>query len=169
MVVVNSSPLIYLTRIGKLGKLIDLFKRITIAESVFAEVVDKGEKLSRPEPIQIRGLMRQNKILVKRADKNKVVEAVARGIHEGEAESLILAKSSGDALVVDDKSAYTYATILGVRGMRTMAVMMLMLKEKVISLTDYRDNLRKLSSSGFWLTADVHEKAIEEGEKIARQ
>jgi len=169
LVVLNSTPLIYLAKIGKLEKLIERFKTITIAESVFAEVVEKGGKLSRPESVLLRKLVDGKKIIVKKVETFERAETIIKGIHDGEAQSLALARSSGDILVVDDKAAYNYATILGVKCLHSIRVMFMMLREGVISLSDFKENLRKLSSSGFWLTTDIYDRVMVEAERISKE
>jgi len=42
-----------------------------------------------------------------------------------------------------------------------------LLKEGLIDLSQFRTNLRDLSRKGFWLTADVCDRVIQEAERIS--
>ncbi len=44
MIILDSSPLIHLTKIGKIDYLINLFDFIIISKAVYKEVIIKGEK-----------------------------------------------------------------------------------------------------------------------------
>ncbi|MHA1386570.1 MAG: DUF3368 domain-containing protein, partial [Candidatus Helarchaeota archaeon] len=62
MVISNSSPLIHLTRLGKIQYLFKLVKNITIPKAVFDEVVVKGKSKHFSEAFTIENYIKEEKI-----------------------------------------------------------------------------------------------------------
>jgi hypothetical protein len=165
MVVFNSSPLIYLARIGKLPKVLKAFRGLTIPQHVYAEVVEEGQRLGKPEAALVHRFVREGKIVVTEAGK----VPIPRGLSAGEMAAIDLAKKLGEELVVDDRPAYEYARSFGVEAWRTVRVLLLLLRERKVHLPEYKANLARLSAAGFWLTSDVFAEALEEAEGMRRQ
>ena len=64
MVISNSSPLIHLTRLGKISYLFKLVKHINIPKAVFDEVVVKGKLKNYSEAFTIERFVKEEKIIV---------------------------------------------------------------------------------------------------------
>lgn len=163
MVVANCSPLIYLARISKIGRVIDEMGPLTVPESVYTEVVLAGKGLRKPESDALERLAEERKVLI---GKTARVAKPPRGLHAGEMESIALAKQMDDLLLVDDEVAIRYGEIMNVRCLRTIGVLLLLLSRKRIALSDFTANLERLISSGFWLTADVYAEALREARSL---
>ena len=67
-VVSNSTPLIYLAKIGKLDLLKVLFGEILIPKEVWAEVVEKGKSLGQKDAYAVENAVAQGWIKVVAAD-----------------------------------------------------------------------------------------------------
>jgi len=161
----NSTPLIYLVKLGKLNLVIRMFGRILIPETVYREVVVRGGERGYPEAQAVQALIESGEVEVKPA--KPVSDSLKLGIHRGEAEAISLALELGLPLLVDDKPAYLVARALGVRVVRTVRLLLDLLEEGLIDLSQFRTNLRNLSREGFWLTADVYDRVIQEAERIS--
>jgi len=159
LVVINATPLIFLARIGKLRKVVEYFGQAVIPEAVYDEVVRRGMALGKPEADLVEELISDGRV---RVEKVKKAMGEVKGAHSGEAEALSLAKERGDALIVDDRAAYEYARMMGIKALRSVRVMLNLLKDKRLTLNDLEENLLRLSRSGFWLTADVYARIVEE-------
>lgn len=164
MVVVNSTPLLYLTKIGKLRKIIEHFGLIVIPEAVYDEIVRRGMALGKPEAQVINESIKDGRIKV---EKVKKILGEIKGLHRGEVEALSLAKGRRDAIIIDDKSAYEYAKILRIKALRSIRVMLTLMKDRELTFDDLKKNLRLLSQSGFWLTADVYARILEEARAVS--
>jgi len=164
LVVVNSTPLLYLAKIGKLRKIIEHFGLIVIPEAVYDETVRKGMTLGKPEAQVINESIKDGRIKV---EKVKKILGEIKGLHRGEVEALSLAKERRDEIIVDDKSAYEYAKILRIKALRSIRVMLTLMKDKELPFDDLKKNLRLLSQSGFWLTADVYARILEEARAVS--
>lgn len=161
MVVINSTPLIYLAKIGKLERVVEHFRQVVIPEAVYEETVQKGMALGKPEASLIRELISEGRIKVEKAER---ILSEIRGLHTGEVEAISLAKGRNDELIVDDKAAYEYAKILGIKVLRGVKMMLNLTMNKKITLYDLDKNMLLLSQSGFWLTADTYAGILEEAQ-----
>ncbi len=168
MAVSNSTPLIYLVRLGKLDLAVRLFGRILIPEAVYREVVVRGEETGHPEAQAVRALIEAGGVAVERAEPISVPSA-GENIHPGEAEAISLALDKGLPLLADDRPAYLVARAVGVRVVRTVRLLLDLLEAGLIDLSQFRTNLGNLSRAGFWLTADVYDRALREAERISRR
>ena len=164
MVIINSTPLIYLAKIGKLRRVVEHFGQVVIPEVVYEETVQKGMTLGKPEASIINELISDGRIKIEKVEK---ILGEIRGLHTGEVEALSLAKGRNDELIVDDKAAYEYAKILRIKVLRSVKVMLNLTRNKKLTLDDLEKNLLLLSQSGFWLTADIYARILEEARTIS--
>ena len=102
MVISNSSPLIHLTRLGKIQYLFKLVKNITIPKAVFDEVVVKGKINNYSEAFTIESFIKEEKIIVSNLDTFD--ESFYPPLGKGELEALELAKQNKDLLIIDEKN-----------------------------------------------------------------
>lgn len=163
MVVINSTPLIYLAKIGKLRRVVEHFGQVVIPEAVYEETVHKGIALGKPEASVINELISDGWIKIEKVEK---ILGEIRGLHTGEVEALSLAKGRSDELIVDDKAAYEYAKLLRIKVLRSVKVMLTLTRNKKLTLDDLEKNLLLLSQSGFWLTANIYARILEEARTI---
>ena len=154
-VVVDSSTLITLARIGRL----ELSPRITgevhVPSAVFEEVVTEAE--SRPGSAEVGGAtwVRRGSI----RDLTSVERLRAR-VGRGEAEAIVLAKELGaDLLVVDDAPARRVAEA---EGLRVVGLLGLLLHAKhrglVVSIKPLLD---EMVAAGFFLDEPRYRSILE--------
>ncbi|GAH29310.1 unnamed protein product, partial [marine sediment metagenome] len=62
MIILDASPLIHLTKIGKLEYIINLFDFIIISHAVYKEVIEEGIKAGYTDAILILNYFKNNKI-----------------------------------------------------------------------------------------------------------
>jgi predicted nucleic acid-binding protein len=75
----------------------------------------------------------------------------------------------GTELIVDEREAFTTAQMFGVRPVGTIAVLLLALARGELTLNEFKECLDMLIASGFWLSIDVYNKALEEAQSIAKR
>jgi len=165
-VVSNTSPLIWLAKIGKHTLLKNLFGEIIIPKRVYKEAT--LEKQSADAVLISKaiedGWIRVPEEKIEEAD----VLASVSGIHLGEAEAILLAQELEIELIIDEREASTTAQMFGVRPIGTIAVLLLALARDELSLNEFKECLNNLIVWGFWLSIDVYNKALEEAESIAK-
>jgi len=166
-VVSNTSPLIWLAKIGRLMLLKTLFTEVVIPGRVCDEAT--LEKQSA-DTVLISKAIEDEWIKVSEEEMEEAhVLAEASGLHLGEAEAILLAQKLGTELIIDEREASITAQMFGVRPMGTMAVLLLALGRGKLTLDEFKECLDNLIASGFWLSVDVYNKALEEARSIAKR
>jgi predicted nucleic acid-binding protein len=92
-VVSNSSPLIYLTKLGKLELLRKVFGEVIIPEEVFKEVVVRGKEEGFPDARVIEKAVERGWLKVRKAQRR--LEEDAPELDRGEVEVISLAREIG--------------------------------------------------------------------------
>ena len=117
-VIVNSTPLIALSKVDRLDLLRDMYGEVSIPSAVFDEVTAKNdvvrEKVENSGWIHVETIQNESD---KRMYKAK--------LHDGEVEVMILARESGDEhlVVIDDEQARKTAEYLGLHLTGTLGVL----------------------------------------------
>ena len=164
---VNSSPLIWLAKIGRLTLLKILFEEVILPMRVYEE---SALRKRSADAVLIGKAVEERwiKVSEERMEEADVL-AGASGIHLGEAEAVLLAQKLDTELIIDERETSATAQMFGVRPIGTIAVLLLALARDRITLREFRECLDSLLASGFWLTVDVYNKTLEEAESIAKR
>jgi predicted nucleic acid-binding protein len=145
----DATPIIYYTKIGKLG-LLSLICEPVIVEAVYNEVT-VGDY---PDAYVVRDLVEEGVLRVYRVDDRGPVEGLMRfpEIHLGEAETLVASRLLGGVAVVDDSAAWAVAEVFGFKVARgTLFLLFRLLAAGVIDALDAEDMLELLVESGLYL------------------
>lgn len=163
----NSSPLIWLARIGRLTLLRSLFGEIVIPMRVHEE---SAQRKKSPDAVLIGRAVEEGwiKVSEERTDEADALAGVS-GIHLGEAEAILLAQKLDTELIIDEREASATAQMFGVRPIGTIAVLLLALVKNHLTLQEFRECLDGLLASGFWLTVEVYNEALEEARSMAKR
>lgn len=155
LIIADSSPLIGLARIGQLGLLPKLAKRIVVPAAVHAEVT--AARADAPGAAEVAA---QAWIEVQEADP-VVVAPLLILVGRGEAEAIALAqRESTDVLLVDDLRARKLAQRLGLRRMGTVALLGQAKRERLIPRL--KPALDALLAHGIFIRPELIEAALKE-------
>ena len=148
-VIVNSTPLIILSNIGKLELLKKLYAEICIPKAVFDEVCAKEDSacqriLDYPDWIHI--------CKIKDESQKRMYQAK---LHAGEVEVMILAQENpvADLVILDDNAAKKTAKFLGLKVTGSLGVLLKAKKENLIR--EVTPLMKQLIANGFYITRDV--------------
>ena len=166
MVIINSSPLIHLTRLGKIDYLIDQVKEILIPKAVYNEVVISGKNKNYAESYIIENYINDGKIIVKYLGDFQ--EKFYPPLGNGERESLELAKQQNRLLIIDDRKARNLAHLLKIEHQTTLATIFELLLSETIDKLEYKSNIKRIAENS-WISADILQEYIEKGEGYGRQ
>lgn len=165
-VVCNSSPLIWLAKIGRLDLLRIVFKEVVVPRRVYEETASERSS----DSILIRRAVENGWLKVSEEGlKEANVLAERAFIHMGEAEAILLANKIGAELIIDERIGSSTAQIFGVKPIGTIGVLLLALAEDHLTFNEFSDCLDRLIASGFWLSVDVYKRALEEAQLIAKE
>lgn len=155
-VVCNSSPLIHLSKAGRLSLLRDFFEEILVPEEVLMESVENSGGAQ-----DARGIKNANWIhsmAIKNLDLKK---ALKLRIDDGEAAAIVLAlEQNADLIIMDDYDGRAMAKQYDLRVIGTIGIL---LKAKLEGKTpSLRHDLDVLKKNGFWMSEELHLRLIQE-------
>lgn len=143
-VVSNTSPVIFLSKIGSLELLDQCFSATFIPEAVLLELRDQP----LPAFIQMSAISVYG---------NAFVSGALGRLHRGELEAMILAQEiNADLVVMDDFLARKKAKRLGLRVIGTVGILLLAHRRGLLSATKVEDCLVELTEKhGLYLSAEM--------------
>jgi len=165
MITSNSSPLIHLTRLGKIEFLFEFVKKINIPEAVFDEVITQGKEKKYSEAYIIERFIREEKIEVIKL--KGFDSSFYPPLGRGEIEALELARQKNELLLIDEKKARNVAQILKIEHQTTLTTMFELLISGIINSSEYISNIKKYAGDS-WISADVIQNYLEMGERYGR-
>lgn len=166
--VLNATPLIYLTRAG-LSWIFGAVGGMISTPAVYSEVVERGKELGRPDAKVLEDLFEKG-VLVVRAPRNTILrmvreaaaESVYAPLHAGEAEVLALAKELKAVAIIDEKSAREAGEVLGIEVRGSAYLIGLMVKAGKISRKQATQAIDKMISSGWRISTEDYLKIVAE-------
>lgn len=157
-IVADSTLLIGLARIGRLGLLKELYGRVLVPPSVHEEVVMEGKRLGKAGAEEIERAVQAGWVKTATLTRGQMRRAEAYrasgGIGKGEAEAVALAEGRGLAVIVDDRYARRLAGTVGLELMGTAAVLLEAHWQGFLSKTEFAGSLRELGRVT-WLSPEV--------------
>ena len=157
-VIVNSTPLIILCKIGKLDILKELYKEIIIPQAVFAEVTAKEDSVCR----QVAGKEWIHVECVGDQSEKKMYKAK---LHDGEVEVMVLAQEGkrADLVIIDDNAAKKTAKYLGLTVTGKIGVLLRAKKQGI--LETLAPVIGEMKQKGFYISNDLEEMILEQAEE----
>jgi len=143
----NSTPLIALSKIGKLNLLHEYFDQISIPKAVYDEVVVNGGLLYGAKEVA-----EADWIIVENVGNSLAVESLSMYLGAGESESIVLAKEKDCLLIIDDGDERKAASNMNMDITGTVGILSKAGKDCKI---DLRDSLDELNACGFRLSDKV--------------
>ncbi len=162
----DSTPLIYLSKIGCLHLLKHLFEEIIIPKEVYNEVIAKGKEKKKNEVLFIEEMIEDKFILIKEPKSSLNIE----NLDKGEKECIALCKELGiKVILIDEKTGSNISYMLNLNPIRTTLILVASLDKKLINLARYKELLKTLPQEGYFIDSLTHQKLISIGENIARK
>ena len=162
MIILDSSPLIHLTKIGKIDFILKKFKNIIITDAVYNEVIEQGIKHGYSDALLLENYYNENKILKYSIKKQDPL--LKKYLHLGEYESILLSEILESLVILDDRKARLVAEQREISSISTADMILLLIKLKSINFNLFKRNLLKYSSNG-WFSHELYEKYLKEGKK----
>lgn len=169
-IVSNSSTLISLAKIGRLGLLNKLRKDIKAPKIVYDETVKQGKEQNLIDATKIEELFDKEIIKCEEVDKKLIEnlkEKIGRNLGEGDYHVLVLAKKERVSEILTDD--LTLATIMQIQGFQPLSSSDLLLEalgKRLIILKEFNSAIRNLVIEKR-LSYKEAEKYMMEGEKYA--
>ncbi|PIV69872.1 MAG: DUF3368 domain-containing protein [Euryarchaeota archaeon CG01_land_8_20_14_3_00_38_12] len=164
MIVSNSTPLIWLAKIGKLELLKKFFKTVMIPEAVYDEVVTKEIEAKAHDAFIVENAVKEGCIKIRKVKGIRKLEKF--GLHKGEANAISLAGELKSEILVDETHARLAAKALNIKPYGTIYILIRALKEDIINYDEYIDLLRGLVKSGFRMSDELYLEAVKIGREL---
>jgi predicted nucleic acid-binding protein len=146
--VVNSTPLIALSRVGHLALLPALFDEIFIPPSVYEEVAQKG--YGRPGSQEIT-LARW--YTIQGPQESVPLPAELLGLDRGEIDVILLARElEADWVLIDEKLARQIAIAMGLQVKGTLGVLLVAYRLGLLTRTESLEAVHELAQSSVRLS-----------------
>ncbi len=163
--VVDSSVLILLLNIGKLGLLIYCFKgeTIIIPEVVWSEVVNEGKALGKSV-----SSLEENKSRFKLVGAQEKETLKLNGLEKTDLAVVSIAKAQNDILLTNDATIYNVAIMQNIKVWWLTALIFHAVKKEVVSSQEGKNILLELVSAGMHLRSEILAQALLILEKLGK-
>jgi len=156
--VFNSSPIIFLTKLGIIEAALDLFDRIDIPSLVYSEIRQKTDASAEA----VEGLIRRKRVSVLKAENERFVNALNRRLGKGEAEAIALSIETGaDLVILDDHAARVEAMRLGLSVKGTLGIVRRLMENGIFE-SDLEELFTNLKAMGFRIRAELFREIFSE-------
>jgi len=150
-VVLNTSPIIVLVKLGILNEVLNLFSEVEVPSGVLEELGRKKDEVYR----ELKGAINEGRISV---------EGFKRRLPRlglGESSAILLALTKDKIAVVDDRRARRLARELGLEIMGTLSILKKLYENEVLTETP---NMiyRRLVGIGFYIDRRLFDKVFQE-------
>ena len=143
----DSSPLIFLSKIGEINLLEKIFKKIIITENVKDEVL-----YNKKEGYEIIQNAIDKKILVIK-NPSKILDF---GLGKGENSSINLAIELKDSLIIDDLIGIKVASSFSIETIRTTTLLFQALEKKIYSKKEVMNLIDQLIKNNYYIKPEYY-------------
>ena len=165
--VFNSTPLIYLTKVG-LSEVFDGLKEEKLTSpKVKREVVDEGKRKGVPDAVVLEKMSRNNVFRIVEPKDNEFLSRLleTKGLHVTDAEILTVAPERKGLAVIDDEVARKTARVYGISYVGTPYVLMRAVLERLITKEKAKLAVNEMVSAGWRCSVESYAKIMEALEK----
>ncbi|MDP2767158.1 MAG: DUF3368 domain-containing protein [Candidatus Methanoperedens sp.] len=156
----DSSPLIYLNKVGLNWIFEQLEGEKFIPAQVYEQVVTRGKIRGDADAIISEELVKKGaiKVITVENDIKEMVKSLKVELHEGELEVLTLAKNKGGVAVLDESIAREVGRVFRIEVHGTLFLIFLMVRMRQLKKEEARDKVNLMIREGFRLG---HEEYLE--------
>jgi predicted nucleic acid-binding protein len=170
-VVSNTSPLIWLSKIGRILLLKELFGEAIIPEEVYKEAVERGLQEGFSDALVLREAVDDGWIKISKLNKREValcrkIMEHAFEIHLGEAQAIILARRIDLLLLIDESSGRAFAEAWGLKAKGTLYVILNALRSGFMNSSEAKETVLSLVGKGFRIEPSLLARIIREIESF---
>lgn len=161
--VFNSTPLIYLTKVGLSTVFEGLVGEKFTSPTVKKEVVTEGKRKCISDAIILDKLFESSVFKVRKPKDNKIFSRLleTRGLHAADAEVLALAQECSGIAVVDDEVARKTAKVYRLSYAGTPYILVRAVKEDIFSRDVAKQAVKDMVSVGWRCSVESYAKIME--------
>lgn len=161
--VFNSTPLIYLTKVGLSGVFENLKAEMLTSPSVKREVVDEGKRKGVPDAVVLEKLFEREVFrVVEPKDKGFLSRLLeTKGLHVTDAEVLALAYECKGLAVIDDEVARKTAKVYGIAYAGSPYILLRVVSEGFVTKERAKQAVNEMVSAGWRCSVESYAKIME--------
>jgi predicted nucleic acid-binding protein len=161
--VFNSTPLIYLTKVGLSEVFDDLKEEKLTSPKVKREVVDEGKRKGVPDAVVLEKMFRNNVFRIVEPKDNEFLSRLleTKGLHVTDAEILTIAPERKGLAVIDDEVARKTTRVYGISYVGTPYVLMRAVLERLITKERAKLAVNEMVSAGWRCSVESYAKIME--------
>ena len=154
-IVINSSPLIFLSKIEKMHLLTELFDGIFIPSTVFYETVTRGKEKMMEDAFVIENFINENE------NKITIVDVDFQGFEEiplGIGEKAVIAfarRENIENVLIDEGKARTIAKMFKLKPRGTLWVLALANSEDLITYHELKESVLRIVEKGYRIKEEI--------------
>ena len=159
----DSSPLIYLNKVG----LNWIFKQLEgekiIPTQVYKQVVTEGKNQGYADALISEDLVNKGVIKVVQVAENgfkEMLKSLEKELHEGELEVLTLAKNKGGIAVLDESIAREVGNVLRIEVRGTLFLIFLMVRKRELKKEEAKYKVDLMIRNGFRLGHEEYQEFL---------
>ncbi|MCS7114433.1 MAG: DUF3368 domain-containing protein [Candidatus Bathyarchaeota archaeon] len=168
--VFNSTPLIYITKIGLSRIFEELKDEKLTSPSVKREVVDEGKRKGVADAVILDKLFQKDVFKVVKPKNTSFLETLlqTRGLHITDAEVLAIARERDGTAIIDDEVARKTAKIYGIAYAGTPYILVRAFSQGLIAKERARKAINDMVFSGWRCSVETYVKIMESLEKLGK-
>lgn len=158
-IVLNSSPLIFLAKLGYLNQVVETSDNFYIPQSVADELRAKSDPASQT----VQALINSGNLQVWASNLTSLVNSLNQRLGKGESEAIALGiELNADYVLLDDSTARREARRLGLNIRGTLAIIRKLSKDGRISIGSLNDFYQRLVEIQFRVKRSLFDQIFSE-------
>ena len=156
--VFNSTPLIYLSKVG-LSKIFRNLKEEKLTSlSAKREVVDEGKRRGASDAIVLEKLFESGILKIVEPKDRAFLSLLTetKGLHLADAEVLALARERKGLAVIDDEVARKTAKVYGIAYVGSVYILMKAVSERLVTRREAKQAVNDMISSGWRCSVETY-------------
>jgi len=160
--VFDSSPLIYLARVGALHLITKIPAQLFLPPIVYNEVVIKGRELGYPDAEIVDQYVKNEVFSLKVPDIEQILkyDGLKRDLHKGEIEVLALADQLHGTAIIDDRIGREIGEMFLVETRGSFFILFYLTAKKEISKDEAMQIVNTMISEGFRIGVEQYKEII---------
>ncbi len=162
MLVLNSTPLIYLAKVKVLNLLEKLPEKLVVPLSVHEEVVVRGKRRGMPDAILVEKIVDRGVIELRTARDKKFLRTLLEipRLHEADAEVLVLARELRGTAILDDEKARAVADVNDIPNRGTAYLLLRLRKLGLLTGKNVRQKIDEMIKLGWRCSTEVYTEIL---------
>ena len=159
----DSSPLIYLNKVGLNWIFKQLEGKKIIPTEVYKQVVTEGKNQGYADALISADLVNKGVITIVQVAENgfkEMLKSLEKELHEGELEVLTLAKNKGGVAVLDESIAREVGNVLRIEVHGTLFLIFLMVRKRELKKEEAKNKVDLMIRNGFRLGHEEYQEFL---------